>query len=54
MRWGTAVDPARLHHVSSIAGGSYGAFGDNWAADQLAKADALGGPSRYVFRLASG
>ncbi|MFC7448812.1 alpha/beta fold hydrolase [Rhodococcus daqingensis] len=37
------VDPARLRHVSSIAGGSYGAFGDNWAADQLSKADALGG-----------
>ena len=28
---------------ASIAGGSYGAFGDNWAADQLSKADALGG-----------
>jgi pimeloyl-ACP methyl ester carboxylesterase len=37
------VDPARLRHVTSIAGGSYGAFGDNWAADQLSKADALGG-----------
>ena len=37
------VDPARLRHVSSIAGGSYGAFGDNWAADRLSKVDALGG-----------
>jgi pimeloyl-ACP methyl ester carboxylesterase len=37
------LDPERLRHVTSIAGGSYGAFGDNWAADQLSKADALGG-----------
>lgn len=37
------IDPMRLRHVTSIAGGSYGAFGDNWAADQLSKADALGG-----------
>lgn len=37
------IDPRRLRHVSSIAGGSYGAFGDNWAADYLSKADALGG-----------
>jgi pimeloyl-ACP methyl ester carboxylesterase len=37
------IDPVRLRHVSSIAGGSYGAFGDNWAADQLSKTDALGG-----------
>lgn len=37
------IDPARLRHVTSIAGGSYGAFGDNWAADHLSKADALGG-----------
>ena len=36
------IDPARLRHVSCIAGGSYGTFGDNWAADQLSKADALG------------
>lgn len=42
------IDPSRLRHVSSIAGGSYGAFGDNWAADQLSKADALGG--RLVLR----
>jgi hypothetical protein len=37
------IDPLRLRHVSSIAGGSYGAFGDNWAAAYLSKADALGG-----------
>ncbi|MGA8546065.1 MAG: alpha/beta hydrolase [Mycobacterium sp.] len=37
------IDPARLRHVSSIAGGSYGAFGDNWAASHLSKIDALGG-----------
>ena len=37
------IDPRRLRHVTSIAGGSYGAFGDNWAAGQLSKADALGG-----------
>jgi len=37
------IDPLRLRHVSNIAGGSYGAFGDNWAADRLSKADALGG-----------
>ncbi len=37
------IDPARLRHVSSIAGGSYGAFGDNWAADRLSSADAMGG-----------
>jgi pimeloyl-ACP methyl ester carboxylesterase len=37
------IDPLRLRHVTSIAGGSYGAFGDNWAADQLSKTDALGG-----------
>ncbi len=37
------IDPRRLRHVSSIAGGSYGAFGDNWAAKYLSKADALGG-----------
>jgi len=37
------IDPLRLRHVSSIAGGSYGAFGDNWAASQLSRIDALGG-----------
>ncbi|MGE3145885.1 MAG: alpha/beta fold hydrolase [Pseudorhodoplanes sp.] len=37
------IDPSRLRHVTSLAGGSYGAFGDNWAADRLSRADALGG-----------
>jgi pimeloyl-ACP methyl ester carboxylesterase len=37
------IDPHRLRHVTAIAGGSYGAFGDNWAKDYLSKADALGG-----------
>jgi pimeloyl-ACP methyl ester carboxylesterase len=37
------IDPRRLRHVSSIAGASYGAFGENWAADYLSKADAMGG-----------
>lgn len=44
------IDPLRLRHVSSIAGGSYGAFGDNWAADQLSGADALGGSLALRFR----
>jgi pimeloyl-ACP methyl ester carboxylesterase len=38
-----SIDPLRLRHVSSIAGGSYGAFGENWAADHLSQVDALGG-----------
>lgn len=37
------IDPARLRHVTYIAGAAYGTFGDNWAADQLSKIDALGG-----------
>lgn len=44
------IDPQRLRHVSSIAGGSYGAFGDNWAADRLSKADAFGGALALRFR----
>src|SRR5918996_1653535 len=44
------IDPARLRHVSSISGGNYGTFGDNWAADQLAKADALGGRLALRFK----
>lgn len=44
------VDPARLRHVTEIAGGCYGAFGDNWAADHLSKADALGGTLALRFR----
>lgn len=37
------IDPTRLRHVTSIAGGSYGTFGNNWAKGHLSKADALGG-----------
>ena len=37
------VAPERLRHVSSIAGGSYGAFGDNWTSDRMSRIDALGG-----------
>jgi pimeloyl-ACP methyl ester carboxylesterase len=37
------IVPSRLRHVSSIAGGSYGAFGDNSAKNYLSKIDALGG-----------
>lgn len=37
------IDPARLRHVSSIAPGSYGTFGDNWAAEYLSRIDAFGG-----------
>lgn len=44
------IDPFRLRHVCSIAGGSYGAFGDNWASDQLSKADAMGGSLALNFR----
>jgi len=44
------IDPKRLRHVTSIAGGSYGAFGDNWAAAQLSKADAMGGTLALRFK----
>lgn len=44
------IDPGRLRHVSSVAGGSYGAFGDNWAADQLSRADAMGGTLALRFK----
>jgi pimeloyl-ACP methyl ester carboxylesterase len=37
------IDRARLRHVSSIAPGSYGAFGNNSAALYLSKLDAFGG-----------
>ncbi len=44
------IDPARLRHVSSIAPGSYGAFGDNSAALYLSKVDALGGTLALRFK----
>lgn len=37
------IPPDRLRHVSTLAGGSYGALGANWAAGHLSKVDALGG-----------
>lgn len=44
------LDPARLVHVGTIAGGSYGTFGPNWAAAHLSSADALGGRLALHFR----
>jgi pimeloyl-ACP methyl ester carboxylesterase len=44
------IDPVRLRHVSSIAPGSYGAFGDNSAAEHLSNVDALGGTLALRFR----
>jgi pimeloyl-ACP methyl ester carboxylesterase len=44
------IDPARLRHVSSIAPGSYGAFGDNSAAQYLSKIDAFGGMLALRFK----
>jgi pimeloyl-ACP methyl ester carboxylesterase len=43
------IDTARLRHVSSIAPGSYGAFGDNSAAKYLSKIDAMGGSLALKF-----
>ena len=37
------IDPVRLRHVTNVAGGCYGTFGANWAAQYLSRADALGG-----------
>jgi hypothetical protein len=45
--------PFACRHVSSIAGGSYGTFGDNWAKDDLSKVDALGDFSHCILNLAS-
>ncbi len=44
------IDPARLRHVSSIAPGSYGALGDNSAAEYLSKIDAFGGALALRFK----
>ena len=44
------IDPSRLRHVTSIAPGSYGAFGDNSAAKYLSKIDALGGTLALRFK----
>jgi pimeloyl-ACP methyl ester carboxylesterase len=37
------LDPARLVHVASIGGASFGTFGTNWAAKYQDSADRLGG-----------
>lgn len=44
------LDPARLVHVTCIAGGNYGTFGANWAAKYLSSPDALGGRLALHFR----
>jgi len=44
------LDPAKLIHVTSIAPGSYGAFGTNWAAKDLSSTDAMGGFLALHFR----
>ncbi len=44
------LDPARLVHVSTIAGGCYGTFGANWAAPLLSAQDAVGGRLALHFR----
>ena len=49
------LDPARLRHVTSIAGGNYGTFGDMWAAKFMDKIDTFGGHlalhHRFAFHL---
>jgi pimeloyl-ACP methyl ester carboxylesterase len=37
------LDPARLRHVTCIAGGNYGTFGDMWAAKFMDRIDTVGG-----------
>lgn len=44
------LDPARLVHVASIGGGSYGTFGANWAAPYQSRVDALGGRLALHFK----
>jgi pimeloyl-ACP methyl ester carboxylesterase len=44
------IDATRLRHVSSIAPGSYGAFGDNSAAQYLSTIDAFGGKLAMRFK----
>lgn len=46
------IDQTRLRHVTSIAGGNFGTFGDNWAAQYQDKADALGGKLAMHSKLA--
>ncbi len=44
------LDPARLRHVTNVAGGCYGTFGDDWAHPHMAPADAFGGTLAIRFR----
>jgi len=46
------LDPARLRHVTSIAGGNYGTFGNMWAAKFMDQIDAVGGQLALHHRLA--
>ena len=45
------LDPARLRHVTSIAGGNYGTFGNMWAAKFMDKIDTVGGQLALHHRL---
>ena len=45
------LDPVRLRHVTSIAGGNYGTFGDMWAAKFMDKIDTVGGRLALHHRL---
>jgi pimeloyl-ACP methyl ester carboxylesterase len=45
------LDPARLRHVTSIAGGNYGTFGNMWAAKFMDKIDTIGGQLALHHRL---
>lgn len=44
------IDPGRLVHVASIAGGCYGTFGANWAARYSNSFDAFAGRLAVSFR----
>ena len=44
------IPEARLANATCMAGGCYGTFGANWAAQYLSKADALGGRLAMQFR----
>ena len=46
------LDPARLRHVTSIAGGNYGTFGNMWAAKFMDQIEAVGGQLALHHRLA--
>jgi pimeloyl-ACP methyl ester carboxylesterase len=46
------LDPARLRHVTSIAGGNYGTFGEMWAQRYMGKVDTLGGRLALHHKLA--